>query len=89
LFNMQLEVKGYIVTKKTIIDLMLVNNHHKPGKSDLDREIRGRDAEWMIRDNESHGGCKVLLSVDGGSSSYGKWLSEALKRTIWICLRTL
>jgi IS5 family transposase len=64
LFNEQLEAKGYIIKKGTIIDSTLVKSHNKPGKSDSNGGILDPDAEWTIRDGESHGGYKVSISVD-------------------------
>jgi IS5 family transposase len=64
LFNVQLEEKGYIIKKGTIIDSTLVKSHNKPGKTDTDGELLDPDAEWTVRDGESHGGYKVSISVD-------------------------
>jgi IS5 family transposase len=67
LFNEQLEEKGLIVKKGSIIDSTLVQGHHKPGKTDQDGNVLDPDAEWTVRDGKPHDGYKVSYNIDEGS----------------------
>lgn len=64
LFNEQLEEKGLVLKKGSIIDSTLVKGHHKPGKTGSNGEILDPDAEWTMRKDGSHDGYKVSYCVD-------------------------
>ncbi len=67
LFNDQLEEKGLVLKKGSIIDSSLVKGHHRPGRTGGDGEVLDPDAEWTVRNGEPHDGYKVSFCVDEGS----------------------
>jgi IS5 family transposase len=64
LFNEQLEEKGLVVKKGSLIDSTLVKGHHRPGRSGSDGEVLDPDAEWVKRGDETYDGYKVSFCVD-------------------------
>ena len=67
LFNDQLEEKGLVIKKGSLIDSTLVKGHHRPGKTGGDGGVLDPDAEWVKRGDETHDGYKVSFCVDEGS----------------------
>ena len=67
IFNKQIDAKGLIVRKGTLVDSTLVRGLHRPGAEGKDGNTLDEDVDWTVRKGEAEHGMKVSLSVDEGS----------------------
>jgi transposase, IS5 family len=66
-FNKQLESKGLIVKKGTLIDSTLVQGAHRPGAKGKSGNVLDEDVTWTSRNGQGKHGMKVSIGVDEGS----------------------
>jgi len=67
IFDKQIEVKGLLIKKGTLIDSTIVRGQHRPGARGHDGEVLDPDVAWTKRDGKPEHGVKVSVSVDEGS----------------------
>lgn len=66
-FNRQLEAKGLLVKKGTLIDSTLVQGAHRPGATGKNGEVLDEDVTWTSRNGQGKHGMKVTIGEDEGS----------------------
>jgi len=63
--NNQLETKGYIVKKITLIDASLIKSKTKPlKKNDSSDTKKDKDATWTVKNGKPHFGYKAHIATD-------------------------
>lgn len=67
IFDKQIETKGLLIKKGTLVDSTLVRGAHRPGATGSDGAALDPDVAWTRRDGKPEHGMKVSLSVDEGS----------------------
>ena len=67
IFNKQIDAKGLIIRKGTLVDSTLVKGAHRPGAVGKDGETLDEDVDWTVRKGQAEHGMKVSISVDEGS----------------------
>lgn len=67
IFDKQIEVKGLLIKKGTLIDSTIVRGQHRPDATGRDGEVLDPDVAWTRRDGKPEHGVKVSVSVDEGS----------------------
>ena len=67
IFNKQIEDRGLLIKKGTLVDSTIVRGLHRPGATGRDGDVLDPDVAWTKRDGKPEHGMKVSLSVDEGS----------------------
>lgn len=67
IFDKQIEEKGFLIKKGTLVDSTIVRGQHRPGDTGKNGEVLDPDVAWTRRDGKPEHGAKVSLSVDEGS----------------------
>jgi len=66
-FNQQLDRRGLILRKGTLVDSTLVKGAVLPGKTGASGEVLDPDVAHTARNGRAHDGMKVTIAVDSGS----------------------
>lgn len=67
IFNKQIEERGLLIKKGTLVDSTIVRGQHRPGATGRDGEELDPDLAWTKRDGKPEHGMKVSISVDEGT----------------------
>lgn len=67
IFDKQIEEKGFLIKKGTLVDSTIVRGRRRPGARGRDGELLDPDVAWTRRDGKPEHGAKMSLSVDEGS----------------------
>ena len=67
IFNKQIEDRGLLIKKGTLVDSTIVKGLHRPGATGREGDVLDPDVAWTKRDGKPEHGMKVSLSVDEGS----------------------
>lgn len=67
IFNKQIEDRGLLIKKGTLVDSTIVRGLHRPGATGRGGDVLDPDVTWTKRDGKPEHGMKVSLSVDEGS----------------------
>lgn len=67
IFNKQIDAKGLIIRKGTLVDSTLVRGAHRPDAVGKDGNKLDSDVDWTSRKGQGEHGMKVSISVDEGS----------------------
>lgn len=66
-FNRQIEDRGLLVKKGTLVDSTLVQGAHRPGAKGKDGGVLDEDVTWTKRHGQTRHGMKVSIGVDEDS----------------------
>jgi len=67
IFNKQIEDRGLLIKKGTLVDSTIVKGLHRPGATGREGDVLDPDVAWTRRDGKPEHGMKVSISVDEGS----------------------